>query len=323
MTQPVGEISGLGDIGVIGVGHVGIHYARHLIEAGAQVPVYDTDPDNLASAVQVGAHAKSSCREVAQSADTILLAVPNPTAVRAVLQGEDGVFAGAANGSLIIDASTGDPETARAMYRTAKKKGIDYIEAPISGGEPGGAGTDGASAGNITFMVGGDDEAYQRALPVLETLGSHVMHLGPSGSGSIVKLLSNHVSGLVNLVVAETFTLGAAAGFGFETLLEVFAHTDANTYMMSDYIAQRLRRRDFEAGFSVDLMYKDLRLAGELARSLSVPMFLNSQALESYQVLRARGLGYKDLTEIFPVLAETVGIIIDERNPIRSRKGNK
>ena len=278
----------LGDIGVIGVGHVGIHYARHLIGAGAQ--------------------ATSSCLEVARNAGTIVLAVPDPSAVKAVLHGKDGVFAGAANGSLIIDASTGDPETARANYRAAKKKGLDYIEAPISGGEPGGAGTDGASAGNVTFMVGGDEEAYQRALPVLETLGSHALHLGPSGSGSIVKLLSNHVAGLVNLVVAETFTLGAAAGFGFETLLEVFAHTDANTYMMSNYIAKRLRSRDFEPGFSVDLMYKDHRLAGELARSLNVPAFLNSQALESYQVLRARGLGDKDVTKVFPALAETVGV---------------
>ena len=322
MTQPVEKVSGLGDIGVIGIGHVGIHYARHLIAAGARVTVFDTDADNLSSAVQLGAHAKSCCREVAQSADIILLAVPDPAAVKTVLQGGDGVFAGAASGSLIIDASTGDPETVRSMYLLAKDKGIDYVEAPISGGEPGGAGTDGALAGNITFMVGGDEAAYQRALPVLEKLGSHVLHLGPSGSGSIVKLLSNHIAGLVNLVVAETFTLGAAAGFGFETLLEVFAHTDANSYMMMHYIAQRLHRRDFEPGFSVDLMYKDHRLAGELAQSLNVPMFLNSQALETYQVLRARRLGHKDVTEIFPALAETVGVTIDERNPVRSTKSN-
>lgn len=315
--QRVDEV-GLADVGVVGVGHVGIHYVRHLIEAGARVPVYDTDSDNLSGAVKLGADAKSSCREVAQNADTILLAVPNPTAVRTVLQGEDGVFAGAANGTLIIDASTGDPETVRAMYHAAKAKGIDYIEAPISGGEPGGAGTDGASAGNITFMVGGDEDAFRRALPILETLGSHAMHLGPSGSGSIAKLLSNHIAGLVNLVVAESFTLGAAAGFGFETLLEVFARTDANTFMMSEYIAQRLRRRDYEAGFSVDLMYKDHRLAGDLARALKVPMFLNSHALESYQVLRARGLGHKDVTQMFPVLADAAGTTIDERKPIRT-----
>ena len=319
MTAPVSEVSELGDIGVIGVGHVGIHYARHLIRAGARVMVYDTDADNLARAVQAGARAMASSREVAQSASIILLAVPDPNAVKAVLEGETGVFAGAPSGALIIDASTGDPQTARAMHAAAKQKNIDYIEAPISGGEPGGAGTDGATAGNITFMVGGDEDAYARALPVLEKLGSHVLHLGPSGSGSIAKLLSNHIAGLVNLVVAEAFTLGAAAGFGFETLLEVFAHTDANNYMMSDYIAPRLRRRDFAAGFSVDLMYKDHRLAGELAQSLNVPMFLNSQALESYQVLRARGLGSKDLTEVFPAIADTVGVTIDERQPTRSR----
>ena len=318
MAQPVSDIKG--GIGVIGVGHVGIHYVRHLIEAGARVSAYDTVAENLSAAVRLGACAMPSCRELAHNADIILLAVPDPDAVRAVLQGEAGVFAGAARGSLVIDASTGDPQTARAMHAEAKNNGIDYIEAPISGGEVGGAGTDGALAGNITFMVGGDEAAYQRALPILEILGSHVMHLGPSGAGSVVKLLSNHVAGLVNLVVAETFTLGAAAGFGFETLLEIFAHTDANTFMMSEYIAQRLRRRDFEAGFSVDLMYKDHRLAGELARSLNVPMHLNSHALESYHVLRARGLGHKDVTEVFPALAETVGVTIDDRQPTRLRK---
>lgn len=307
----------LGDIGVVGVGHVGIHYVRHLIDGGAQVWVYDTDPRNLSSAVQAGAKAESSCKALAQQVDFILLAVPDPDAVRAALQGECGVFAGARSGSLIIDASTGDPQTVTAMYREAKQNQIDYIEAPISGGEPQSAGTDGAAAGNITFMVGGDKHAFERALPILQTLGAHAIYLGPSGSGSIVKLLSNHVAGLVNLVLAETFTLGAAAGFGFETLLEVFAHTDANTYMMSHYIAQRLHRRDFEPGFSVNLMHKDHRLAGELASRLKVPMVFNNQALEGYQALRTRGLGGKDVTEIFPVLAQMVGVTLDERHPNR------
>ena len=145
------------------------------------------------------------------------------------------------------------------------------------------------------------------------------MHLGPSGSGSMVKLLSNHIAGLVNLVVAEAFTLGAAAGFGFETLLEVFAHTDANTYLMSDYIAPRLHRRDLAAGFSVDLMYKDHRLAGELVPQSRRPDVFQQPSLG--ELPGAEGPGtrpqrpYRDLS----VLAEAVGITIDELNPASKR----
>ena len=314
MTSPV-----LGAVAAIGLGHVGIHYARHLINAGAEVWAYDIDEACLARAVDVGAHAAHSCREAAEHASTIVVSVPDPSAIRSVLLGDEGVFAGAAEGALVIDASTGDPETARAMYAEAKTRGIDYLETPISGGEPASGGTDGAAAGNVTFMVGGDEAAFERAKPVLETLGAFPLYLGPSGSGSVVKLVSNHVAGLVNLIVGEAFTLGAAAGFGYETLLEVFAHTDANSYMMSEYIAPRLRRNDFEAGFSVDLMYKDHLLADDLAKSLGVPLPFNQLALNSYQRLHDRGLGHKDVTEINPFLACEAGVTIEARTPSQNR----
>src|SRR5439155_1979056 len=116
----------------------------------------------------------------------------------------------------------------------------------ISGGQPGGAGTDGARAANVTFMVGGEREAYERALPILELLGTRFFYLGPSGMGSTVKLISNLMSGLHNLVASEAFVLGAAAGIGPETLLEGFDETDARSFHLTDYFAPRIRRHDFE-----------------------------------------------------------------------------
>ena len=139
----------------------------------------------------------------------MVLAVPDPDAVKVVVLGDEDVSAGSREGSPIIDASTGDPHTARVMYREARQNHIDHIEERISVGKPDNAGTDGAPAGNITFMLVGDEQAVTCALPILRTLGAHAIYLGPSGSGSIVKLLSNRVAGLVNLVLAETFTLGA------------------------------------------------------------------------------------------------------------------
>lgn len=306
--EPVGDNAqgvemnknGLGSIGIIGIGHIGIHYVRHLVKAGADVFVADALEERVVEAVSCGASGADSTADLAGRVDKIILALPEPTVVRAVLSGEQGVFASARPRTLIIDASTGDPDTARAMYAVAKSRQLDYIETPISGGEPGEGGTAGARTASVTFMVGGDRDAFERARPILNVLGSHSLYLGPSGTGSTVKLLSNHVAGLVNLVASETCALGAAAGLGFETLLDVFSRTDANTYMMLQYAADRVRSGDFEAGFSVDLMHKDHRLAGELADQLGVPMPLNTLALKLYQRIRDQGLGHRDVTQSYP-----------------------
>ena len=146
-------------------------------------------------------------------------------------------------------------------------------------------------------MVGGDREAHERALPVLGLLGKHFFYLGPAGMGSTVKLISNLMAGLHNLVASEAFVLGAAAGIAPETLLEVFDQTDARSFHLTDYFAPRIRRHDFEPGFAVDLQYKDHRLAGELGKRLGVPLLFNELATQVYQMLRAQGLGGKDITE--------------------------
>ena len=297
----------LGRLGVIGLGHVGNHYARHLIGAGANVTAFDIDPARLEAVAAVGATAVGSPRAVAEAADTIVLSLPNPDAVETVMRAADGILAGAKAGTLVIDASTVDPVTCQTMYAAAKAQDVDYVETPISGGEPGEAGTEGAEAGTVTFMVGGEEAAFERAKPVLDVLGSHALYLGPAGAGSIVKLISNQISGLENLIIAEAFTLGAAAGFSYETLLEVFDHTDAKSFMMTEYIAPRMRRRDYEPGFSVDLMYKDHRLSAELGQRLGVPQPFNALALEYYQMLRGQGRGGKDLTEVVNLYGELAG----------------
>jgi 3-hydroxyisobutyrate dehydrogenase-like beta-hydroxyacid dehydrogenase len=171
----------------------------------------------------------------------------------------------------------------------------------------GGAGTDGARAATISFMVGGDREAYQRAIPLMEILGRRHFYLGPSGTGSTVKLISNLIAGLHNLVASEAFVLGAAAGIAPDTLLEVFDGTDAKSFWLTDYFAPRIERRDFEPGFSVDLQYKDHRLASELGRRLGVPLLFNDLAVGVYQAMRAQGLGGKDLVESVNFLGRLSG----------------
>jgi 3-hydroxyisobutyrate dehydrogenase-like beta-hydroxyacid dehydrogenase len=302
-------------LGLIGLGSVGRFYAGHLLEARGELVVYDLDRERVRHWEQQGATGAASPRELAARCEAVVLSLPSPEAVEAALEGPDGVLAGASPGLLVIDASTIDPETARRMYRAAKARGASYLETPISGGQPGGAGTDGARAANVTFMIGGDAEDFERATPILRILGQTLFHVGPAGAGSTVKLISNLMAGLHALVATEALVLGAAAGFAPETLLEVFAHTDAESFTLEHYIAPRIARRDFEPGFAADLQYKDHRLAAELAQRLKVPLLLNGMAVQMYQMLRAQGLGGKDHIETINFWGKLAGVDVFNPRP--------
>jgi len=284
-------------VALIGLGAIGSIYAGHLIGKVGRLRVFDVMTERVGAAVVQGAEAAASVRAAAETSDIVLLALSTPEAVEAALLGADGVLAGAAAGAVVVDLSTIDPASCRRFHAAAKMHGVAYLEAPVSGGEPGGAGTEGARAANISFMIGGEAEALERARPVMAHLGKRFFHLGPAGAGATVKLISNLMAGLHNLVATEAFVLAAAAGIKPETLLEVFDGTDAKSFWLTDYFAPRLRRRDFAPGFSVDLQYKDHRLAGELAQELKVPLPLNALAVQLYQMMRAQGLGGCDLVE--------------------------
>ena len=282
-------------LGLIGLGAIGSIYAGHLLAARGALAVCDLDAGKVAAAVAGGATAHASPGALAEVSDVVVLALSSPAAVADVLEGADGVLSKDRPGRLVIDLSTIDPPSCRPFHAAARDRGIGYVEAPISGGEPGGGGTAGARAANVSFMIGGDAADVARAKPVLSVLGRRFFHLGAAGAGATVKLISNHIAGLNNLVCAEAFVLAAAAGIAPETLFEVFDGTDAKSFWMTHYFAPRVRSRDFEPGFSVDLQHKDHRLAGELGAALEVPLPLNALALELYEVMRVAGLGGSDL----------------------------
>ena len=302
-------------LGQVGFGIMGEIYAGHLMKANGQLILYDIDRDRLERLAPEQAELADSPREVAEASGIIILALPSPDAVKSVVFGEDGILKGAPPGALILDISTIDPLTSQQVNRAARENGISYLEAPVSGGEPLSAGTDGARNANITFMCGGEEKAFERAKPIMGILGSHWFLLGPAGAGSTVKLISNLMSGLNNLVAAEGFVLGAAAGIPWQKLIEVFHHTDAKSFHMTDYMEPRMIRQDFEPGFSTDLMYKDHRLAGDLALQLKVPLPLNSIAVQIYQMLRAKGRGKTDLTEALNLIGEWAGVDVFHPRP--------
>jgi 2-hydroxymethylglutarate dehydrogenase len=292
----------------IGLGAIGSIFAEHLLRDGADLAVYDRLPERVAGAVKLGARSANSLSQVAEGADYLLVSLPDPDAARAALLGPQGAIAALKAGAAILDLSTIDPDTAIANEAAAKARGVHYLEAPISGGEPMSAGTDGARNKNVTFMAGGETAAFEAVLPLMTILGKHPLHLGPAGTGATVKLISNYIAGLHNLVAAEAFALGRAAGISVDTMLRTFAHTDANSYWLFNYFAPRIKRADFEPGFSVDLQYKDLRLCEDIARRHKVPMPLNGLALQIYQMLRGSGRGGRDLVEAANLIAEMSGL---------------
>lgn len=291
-------------VGQIGVGTIGKIYADNLAKAGVTLSVYDSDAQHCEPLRARGVTVATSIKDLMGRAELILVSLPNPDAARSCMLGADGAFASARAGTLFLDTSTIDPRTARELFAAAKQRNLDYIEAPVSGGEPMGAGTDGAKSANITFMVAGEEAAFERAKPLMACLGKHFLFLGPAGMGSTIKLISNHISGLHNLIASEAFMLGRAAGVDPETLFSVFQHTDANSYWLFNYFAPRIRAKNFEPGFSVDLQYKDHRLAEELARELKVPLPFNALAMQIYQILRSTGSGPKDVVEAANLMSD-------------------
>ena len=300
-------------IGLIGLGNVGGFYARNLLRTFGALTVYDQDTAKCAKLHAEGAAIAASSADLAAQTDIIVLALPNPQAVRREIFADDGILAAGNTGALIMDISTIDPETAVGLHESCASSGYQYLECPMSGGEPGGAGHFGAQKGLITFMAGGDQAAFDRATPVFEALGKHWMLLGPAGTGNAVKLISNLIAGLYMASMAEGFVLGAAMGISHDTLLNVFRHTDAQSFTMFEEFAPHLAANDYEEGFPVELMHKDHRLAGEMARKFNVPLYFNSLAMEAYQTAMARGYARKSHAAIVESMADAANVSLTNK----------
>lgn len=294
-------------VGLIGLGAVGGHYRDHLLGSYGELVVFDLDAEAMRSAEATGAHPADDPRELARLCDVVVVSLPHPLAVREALGAPGGLLGEVAPGTVILDTSTVSPDVNREMYGLANLRGAHYLDAPVSGGEPLEGGDDGARAGSMTFMVGGSDEGYELAKPVMSVLGAHWYHLGASGSGTVVKLISNLCSGAYMHVFAEAIALGEAYGFDLDRLLEVFEHTDAKCFMLTDYAQPRLRRGDVSPGFSVDLQLKDHRLAADLAGAVGVPLPMNAAATKIWEAMQSDRRGDRDITDSVSFAARSAG----------------
>ncbi|MEO8967009.1 MAG: NAD(P)-dependent oxidoreductase [Solirubrobacteraceae bacterium] len=275
-------------VGFIGLGHMGGHMCRSLITAGFDVSAYDLDPEALLRAREAGARAASSVADCAAGAEMLVTSLPGPPQVDLVLNGPEGAIAALAPGSLVIEMSTSSLEVGRRARAQAAERGVELIDAPVAGQ------TIGAEAGALAIYVGGDAAAFARALPVLEAIGDpqQIFHLGPHGSGYAVKLVLNLTWFVQAVATAEALTVGVKAGVDLDKLHTALVSSPANSHFLEHDVRMVLDGGDYDEGFAMKLVAKDLALAVELARDVGVPVELAALVEQIHQRAHA---SYGDL----------------------------
>jgi 2-hydroxy-3-oxopropionate reductase len=273
-------------VGYIGVGLMGKPMARNLVKAGFPLTVWNRTRVKAEDLAGEGATVVDTIAQLASSVDVVCSCVTGPQDVEAVYLGPDGVIASAKPGALLIDMSTVDPATQQRVAEAAGAKGLQYVDAPVSGGVAG------ARDGTLAIMCGGSKEAYDRAQPVLQAMGQHLYHCGPTGAGATAKLINNFMSAVNNVAVCEGLIMGAKAGLDLAQLHDILVNSSATSRALAGYRSSALVG-NFEPGFTINNMEKDVTLAAQLARDLKVRYLAGSIAQQVLREAQMAGLGEK------------------------------
>ena len=294
-------------IGFIGVGNMGGPMLRHLIGAGHEVTAYDVVEAARTAAAAAGAAVAASAAEAARAGEIAITMLPAGEHTRAVYLGDGGVIAAANPGTLLIDCSTIDVETARAVNRAAADAGLEMLDAPVSGGVAG------AQGATLTFMVGGSNAAFARGQPVLEVMGRTIVHTGPAGNGQAAKICNNMILGITMIGISEAFTLARRLGLDAQTLFDISSKSSGSCWAMLNHlpvpgiVETSAANRDFKPGFSAAMMHKDLKLAQAAANASEAATPLGAQAAALYTLFVNAGNGGLDYSGIIKMIAGEAG----------------
>ncbi len=294
-------------IGFIGLGNMGGPMARNLIKAGHKVRGFDVVKANLDGLVGAGGTGAKSAAEAAAGAEFVVTMLPAGEHVRSVYMGEGGVIA-AAKGALLIDSSTIDVESARVVAAAAAKAGLQMLDAPVSGG------VGGAEAGTLTFMVGGPDQAFAAAQPILSAMGKTIVHAGPAGNGQAAKICNNMILGVSMIAVSEAFLLAEKLGLEAQKLFDISSKSSGQCWSMTSYcpvpgpVPASPANRDYKAGFTTAMMLKDLTLAQRAAAAVgaATPMGALAQSLHGLNAVEGRaGLDFSSIINMLKGVRQT------------------
>ena len=290
-------------VGFIGIGYMGRHMARNIRAAGHELTVFDIQKQAADEVISMGAVWAESPREVAEASEVIFTSLPRPENVEEVSLGEGGILSGASPGTTIFDVSTTDPDTIYRISERCKEKGVQILDAPVSGG------TVGAEAGTLSVMVGGPHETYEKYSSLLNTIGNQKMYCGDLGSGAICKIVNNLVGMGVNAVLGEALSLGVKAGVGADMLFDAISKSSGNSQVLH-MLSNTMFKGNFEPGFQVDLAAKDIGLATDMARRLKIPMEISNLIQQKYIHAQNRGWGKRDFPAVSKIQEERADVEI-------------
>ncbi len=289
-------------IAFIGTGAMGQPMVANLLKKGFAVVAYDVAPVALAAAARLGAATAGSAAETARESDLVITMLPSSSHVETAYLAQGGVLEGAAAGRLCLDMSTISPSVSRRVADAASRRGLRFLDAPVSGGVPG------ATDGTLTIMVGGEAADLEEARPALAAMGTTIIHVGPVGSGEVAKVCNNLISGVTMVALSEAFRIAEGFGVDPRVLTDVLFKSSGNSWVLQHVhpvpgmVAKAPANQDYAAGFTTDLMAKDLGLAVGAARELRVPAVVASAAQQVLRLASSHGFGRKDYSSVYAFL---------------------
>ena len=288
-------------IGFIGLGIMGQPMALNLVKAGYKVTAFNRTRSKAEALEKTGASVVASPAEAARQADVVMIIVSDTAAVEEVVAGKGGILETLRTGAIVIDSSTISPSVSRKLACLSAGKGASWLDAPVTGSKHG------AEKGELTFMIGGDREVLDRAMPVLQVLGKKHIYCGAHGSGLSAKLAQNVIQSTMVEIFCEGLVLATKAGVRPETMMEIIQGSMARA-TLTDFKAPFIFKGDFTPYFPLKLMHKDLELAMEAAYAQNVPMPAAAAVKEVYGTAKAQGKGDLDYAAVVTFLEETAGI---------------
>lgn len=291
-------------IAFIGLGHMGLPMARNLLKAGFALTVFDLVPAAMDELAKEGAQPASSALDAVQDANVVVSMLPASRHVEGLYLGTDGLLAALQPGTLVLECSTIAPEIARKVHQAARERGIELLDAPVSGG------TAGAAAGTLTFMIGGAADVLAKARPLFEAMGKNIFHAGPDGAGQVAKVCNNQVLAVQMIATAEAMAMGVANGLEPAVLAEIMRQSSGGNWTLEKYnpwpgvMENAPASKGYSGGFMAELMAKDLGLAQEAAQTSGSSTPMGALALQLYRLLLKQGKGKQDFSVVQQLFVE-------------------
>ena len=293
-------------VGFVGLGQMGKWMALNILKKEFPLWVYDIRKEAMDEVVEQGAEATKGLVEIGNRCDRIVLSLPDTSVVESVLFGPEGLNASFRSGHIIIDCSTTHPLFARDAGARLKEKGVRFLDAPVSGGGQR------VRQGQLTIMVGGEEDTYHTAYPILEAMGKTIVHLGNSGSGQLAKMINNVLFDISCAAMAEILPMALKLGLDPEKICSVVSNSSGQSYGFDNF-SPLVLERNFEPGYSMKNAYKDMATIMELSNKYKIPLSVTAATMHTYQTTLALGLGDENKGAMIKVWEKLLGVTVRKK----------